>query len=97
MKYHMGDELEHMVPGIVHTHEFVSRHLSNITQQILGWGLLHADVGEELLAGIFQRGPKEIDHTVDDQKTIVITLTHIYNNRWILLVMALHVELLLLG
>ena len=58
---------------------------------------MHADVGEELLAGILQTGPKEIHHIVDYQETIVIALTYIYYNRWILLVMTLDVELQLLG
>jgi hypothetical protein len=54
---------------------------------------LHADIGEELLSGIFQRGPEDIDRIVDDQETVVVMLTHIYYNRWILLVVALHTEL----
>ena len=58
---------------------------------------MHADIGEELLSGIFQRGPENIDRIVDDQETVVVMLTHIYYNRWILLVVALNVELLLLG
>ena len=58
---------------------------------------MHADIGEEFLSGIFQRGPEDIDRIVDDQETVVVMLTHIYYNRWILLVVALNVELLLLG
>ena len=65
---------------------------SDIAEQVMGWGLLHADVGEEFLSSIFQRGPKDIDRIVDDQETVVAMLTHIYNNRWILLVVALYVE-----
>ena len=59
--------------------------------------LCGTDVGKELLAGILQTGPKEIHHIVDYQETIVIALTYIYYNRWILLVMTLDVELQLLG
>ena len=57
---------------------------------------MHADIGEEFLTGILQAGPKDVDHIVDDEEAIVVSLTYIYNNRWILLVMTLHVELLLL-
>ena len=58
---------------------------------------MHADIGEELLAGIFQTGPEDIDRIVDDQETVVVSLTVIDGDRGILLVVALHVELLLLG
>jgi hypothetical protein len=54
---------------------------------------LHANIGEEFLSGIFQRGPEDIDRIVDDQETVVVMLTHIYNNRRILLVVTLHTEL----
>ena len=57
---------------------------------------MHTDVGEEFLAGIFQTGSKDIDHIIDNEEAVVITLAYIYNNRCILLVMTLHVELLLL-
>ena len=70
---------------------------SDIAEQILGRGHLHLDIGEELLAGILQRGPEDVDHVVDDEETVVVMLTHIYINRRVLLVMALNVELLLLG
>ena len=59
--------------------------------------LLHADIGEELLAGILQRGPKEIDHIVDNEETVVVPLTDVDGDGRILLVVALHGELLLLG
>ena len=45
-------------------------------------------VGEELLAGILQRGSKDVDHIVNNEEAVMIMLTHIYNNRWVLLVMA---------
>ena len=57
---------------------------------------MHADVGEELLSGILQAGPEDVDHIIDDEEAVVITLAYIYYNRCILLVMTLHVELLLL-
>ena len=57
---------------------------------------MHADIGEEFLAGILQGGPKDVDHIVDDEEAVVVSLTYIYYNWWILLVMTLHVELLLL-
>ena len=56
---------------------------------------MHLDVGEELFAGILQAGPEEVDHIIDDEETVVVALGGIYNNRWILLVVALDVELLL--
>ena len=58
---------------------------------------MHADIGEELLAGILQRGPKEIDHIVDNEETVVVPLTDVDGDGRILLVVALHGELLLLG
>ena len=70
--------------------------LSDFIQQFLGRGLLHADIGEEFLAGILQAGPKDVGHIVDDEEAVVVSLTYIYYNWWILLVMTLHVELLLL-
>ncbi len=44
------------------------------TEEFLRRSFLHLDVSEELLAGIFQTGPKEIDDFVDNQKAIVIML-----------------------
>lgn len=58
---------------------------------------MHADVSEELLAGILQAGTKDVDHIVDDEETVVISLAVIDGDGGILLVMTLHVELLLLG
>ncbi len=58
---------------------------------------MHSDVGKELLAGILQAGTKQIDHIVDDQEAVVIVLTGVDSNWWVLLVVALQVELLLLG
>ena len=58
---------------------------------------MHADIGEEFLAGIFQTGPEDIDRIVDDQETVVVSLTVIDCYGRILLIMTLHVELLLLG
>ena len=40
-----------------------------------GRGLLHADIGEEFLAGILQAGSEDIDHIVDDEEAVVVTLT----------------------
>ena len=57
---------------------------------------MHLDVGEEFFASIFQAGPKEINHIVDDEEAIMIALTHIDCYRWVLLVVALYVQLLLL-
>ena len=57
---------------------------------------MHFDVSEEFLASILQAGPKEIDHIVDDEEAIMITLAHIDCYRWVLLVVALYVQLLLL-
>ena len=36
---------------------------------------MHADVGKELLAGILQAGTKDVDHIVDDEEAVVISLT----------------------
>ena len=58
---------------------------------------MHADIGEELLAGILQAGPKDVDNIVDNEETVMISLTVIDGDGGILLVMTLHVELLLLG
>ena len=57
---------------------------------------MHADIGEEFLSGILQAGTKDVDHIIDNEEAVVITLAYIYYNRCILLVMTLHVELLLL-
>ena len=57
---------------------------------------MHADVGKELLPSILQTGTKDVDHIIDNEEAIVVSLAYIYNNRCILLVMPLHVELLLL-
>ena len=46
--------------------------ISDIAQQVLGWGFLHADVSEEFLAGIFQRSPEDVDHIVDDEETVMV-------------------------
>ena len=71
--------------------------LPDVIQQLSSGGFLHLDVSEEFLAGILQAGPKEIHHIVDYQETVVIALTIIDGDRWILLVVSLNVELLLLG
>ena len=71
--------------------------LPDVIQQLSSWGFLHLDVSEEFLAGILQTGPKKIHHIVDYQETVVIALTIIDGDRWILLVVSLNVELLLLG
>ena len=54
---------------------------------------MHADIGEELLASIFQAGPKDVDYIVDNQETVVVSLTVIDCYGWILLIMPLDVEL----
>ena len=58
---------------------------------------MHSDVGKEFFAGILQAGTKQIDHIIDNQETIVILLAGVDRNWWVLLVVALHIELLLLG
>ena len=51
------------------------RHiLLDVTEEFLRRSFLHLDVSEELLACIFQTGPKEIDDVIDNQKAIVIML-----------------------
>ena len=60
--------------------------LSYILQQFRCWGLLHFDVGEEFLACIFETGPKEIYHIIDDQKAIMISLADFDGNGWVLLI-----------
>ena len=57
---------------------------------------MHFDVGEEFLASIFQAGPKKVDHIVDDEEAVMIALAHIDCYRWVLLVVALYIQLLLL-
>ena len=54
---------------------------------------MHTDVGEKLLAGILQTGPEDVDHIVDDEKAVVISLTVIDSDGGILLVMSLDVKL----
>ena len=61
----------------------------------LCWGLLHFDVGEEFLACIFEAGPEEIYHIVDDQEPVMISLADIDGDGWVLLIMSLDVKLLL--
>ena len=47
--------------------------LLDVTEEFLRRSFLHLDVSEELLACIFQTGPKEIDDVIDNQKAIVIS------------------------
>ena len=54
---------------------------------------MHADIGEEFLSGIFQAGPKDVDYIVDNQETVVVSLTVIDCYGRILLVIAVNVEL----
>ena len=54
---------------------------------------MHADIGEEFLSGIFQRGPEDIDRIVDDEEAVMVSLTVIECYGWILLIMPLDVEL----
>ena len=70
--------------------------LSNIIQQFRCWGFLHSDIGEEFLARIFETGPEEIYHIVDDQKPVMIPFADIDGDGWILLVMSRDVKLLLI-
>ena len=44
----------------------------DLPQQFCWIGLLHLDIGEEFLAGIFQGGSKEIDRIVNDEETVMI-------------------------
>ena len=71
------------------------KSLSYIIQQFRCWGLLHFDVGEELLACIFKAGPEEIYHIVDNQESVMIPLTDIDGDGWVLLIMSRDVKLLL--
>lgn len=57
---------------------------------------MHPDIGEEFLASVLEARPEDIDHIVDNQESVVTSLSGTYMNRWVLLVMALEVELLLL-
>ena len=54
---------------------------------------MHTDVGEELLACILQTGPKDVDHIVDNEEAVVVTLAVIDSDGGILLVMTLDVKL----
>ena len=47
----------------------------------------------ELLAGILQAGPKDVDNIVDNEETVMISLTVIDGDGGILLVMTLDVKL----
>ena len=67
----------------------VRHSVRHIAKQIHWWRFLHFDVGKEFLAGIFQAGPKEIYHIVDNQKAIVIALCGVYIYWRILLVITL--------
>ena len=58
---------------------------------------MHADVGEEFLASVLQAGAEDIDCVVDNQEAVVIALAEVDDDRGILLVVALQVELLLWG
>ena len=79
--------------GNLRQREFLSYH----AQKNCWRSLLHSDIGKELLAGILQAGTKQIGHIVDNQKAIVIMLAGVDCNWWVLLVVALHIKLLLLG
>jgi hypothetical protein len=57
---------------------------------------LHFDVGEEFLTCIFEAGPEEIYHIVDDQEPVMIPLAEIDGDGWVLLIMSLDVKLLLI-
>ena len=54
---------------------------------------MHANIGEEFFSGILQTGSKDIDHIVDNEKAVVVTLAVIDSNGRILLVMTLDVKL----
>ena len=69
--------------------------LSNIIQQFRCWGFLHSDIGEEFLARIFETGPEEIYHIVDDQKPVMIPFADIDGDGLVLLIISLDVKLLL--
>ena len=60
-------------PG-AHPHDS-QKTLSYIIQQFRCWGLLHFDVSEEFLACIFEAGPEEIYHIVDNLHVGVEDLT----------------------
>jgi len=68
----------------------------DLSQQFCWIGLLHLNVGEEFLAGIFQRCTKEIYRIVDNEETVMIVTADVYIDRWVLLVVAQNIQLLLL-
>jgi len=57
---------------------------------------LHFDVGEEFLACVFEAGPEEIYHIVDNQESVMVSMAEIDGDGWILLVMSRYVKLLLI-
>ena len=79
------------------TKDVVKMLFSDAVEQRLSRGFLHFDVGKEFLSCILQAGSEEINHIVDDEKSVVIMLGGTYINRWVLLIVTLDVELLLLG
>ncbi len=68
----------------------------DLPQQFCWIGLLHLNVGEEFLAGIFQGGSEEIDRIIDDEETVMIMTADVYIDRGVLLVVAQNIQLLLL-
>ena len=68
----------------------------DLPQQLCWIGLLHLDIGKEFLACVFQGGTEEIDSVVDDEETVMIMTADVYINRWVLLVVAQDIQLLLL-
>ena len=66
-------------------------------KQVGGGGLLHLDVGEELLACILQAGAKDIHLVIDDEEAVVVMLADVHRDGRILPVVLLNVKLLLLG
>ena len=81
--------MHEVVPIAVRIAVAIDAILSDDTQQFCCRGLLHADVGEELLACVLQACAEDIDRIVDNQETIVVVLTDIDSDRRILLVVAL--------
>ena len=83
-----------MIPSSRRTQ--ITNLLSYIIQQFRCWGILHFDVSKEFLTCIFQTGPEEIYHIVDDQEPVVIPFADIDGDGWVLLIMSSDVQLLLI-
>ena len=68
-----------------------TKPLFDVIQQFRCRGLLHFDVGEEFFSCIFEAGPKDVYHIINNQEAIMIPLSCDYANWRILLVMSLYI------